>query len=154
MRIHTKDTTMYIHEMLQVNEEIYQSFQRLIPQLSDQSSPPKREDLMMMAASKETFVCLARHPDSEGRIIGSATLAIFQTPTGVHGWIEDVVVDKDDRRQGVGKALTQACLDKARELGLREVNLTSRPNRIAANRLYQAMGFVRRETNVYRYALD
>ena len=145
---------MYIHEMLQVNEEIYQSFQRLIPQLSDQSSPPKREDLMMMAASKETFVYLARHPDSEGRIIGSATLAIFQTPTGVHSWIEDVVVDKADRRQGVGKALTQACLDKASELGLKEVNLTSRPNRIAANRLYQAMGFVRRETNVYRYALD
>ena len=145
---------MHIHEMLQVNEEISQSFQRLIPQLSDHSSPPSRESLMAMAVNGETFIYLARHPDSEGKIVGSATLAVFQTPTGVHGWIEDVVVDKDDRRQGVGKALTQACLDKASELGLREVNLTSRPNRIAANQLYQAMGFVRRDTNVYRFAFD
>ncbi len=145
---------MHIHEMLQVNEEISQSFQRLIPQLSDYSSLPSRESLMEMAANGETFVYLARHPDSEGRIVGSATLAVFQTPTGVHGWIEDVVVDKVVRRQGVGRALTEACLVKARELGLLDVNLTSRPSRIAANRLYQAMGFVRRDTNVYRFAFD
>jgi len=88
------------------------------------------------------------------QIVGSATLVVFQTPTGVHGWIEDVVVDKVVRRQGVGRALTEACLVKARELGLLDVNLTSRPSRIAANRLYQAMGFVRRDTNVYRFAFD
>ena len=145
---------MYIHEMLRVNKEVIQSFERLISQLSEHSQPLNREALMAMAASRETFVYLARQKDTDGEIIGSATLATFQTPTGVHGWIEDVIVDRDARRQGVGKALTQACLDKARDLGLREVNLTSRPSRVAANRLYQAMGFVRRETNVYRYALD
>ena len=145
---------MYIHEMLQVNEEISQSFQRLIPQLSDYSSLPSRESLMAMAASKEVFVYLARQTDTERKIIGSATLATFKTPTGVHGWIEDVVVDKAVRRQGVGRALTEACLVKASELGLLDVNLTSRPSRIAANQLYQAMGFVRRDTNVYRFAFD
>jgi len=145
---------MHIHKMLQVNEEINQSFQGLIPQLSDHSSPPSRESLMAMAVNGETFVYLARQTDTERKIIGSATLATFKTPTGVHGWIEDVIVDHDARRQGVGEALTQACLDKARDLGLREVNLTSRPNRIAANQLYQAMGFLRRDTNVYRFAFD
>ena len=145
---------MHIHKMLQVNEEINQSFQGLIPQLSDHSSPPSRESLMAMAVNGETFIYLARHTDSEGKIVGSATLAVFQTPTGVHGWIEDVVVDKAVRRQGVGRALTEACLVKARELGLLDVNLTSRPSRIAANQLYQAMGFLRRDTNVYRFALD
>jgi ribosomal protein S18 acetylase RimI-like enzyme len=55
---------------------------------------------------------------------------------------------------GIGKALTEACLEKAREIGLREVNLTSNPTREAANNLYQSMGFIQRETNVYRYPLD
>ena len=145
---------MYIHEMLQVNEEVFKSFKKLISQLSERNPPPNWEALEAMSASSETFVYIARQKNIDGEIIGSATLATFQTPTGVHGWIEDVIVDRDARRQGVGKALTQACLDKARDLGLREVNLTSRPSRVAANRLYQAMGFVGRETNVYRYALE
>ena len=85
--------------------------------------------------------------------MGTATLAVFRTPTGVHGWIEDVVVDQAARRQGIGEGLTRACLDKARELGLDSVNLTSRPAREAANKLYRSMGFILRETNVYRYEL-
>lgn len=145
---------MIIHEMLQVNEEVFQSFKRLISQLSERNPAPGWDALESMSASRETFVFLARKKDMEGEIIGSATLATFQTPTGIHGWIEDVVVDRSARRQGVGRALTQACLDKARDLGLKEVNLTSRPSRVAANQLYQGMGFERRETNVYRYRID
>ena len=76
------------------------------------------------------------------------------SPTGAHGWIEDVVVDQAARGQGVGRMLTQALLDKARALGMKQVYLTSRPGRVAANQLYQSMGFVRRETNVYRFILD
>ena len=106
-----------------------------------------------MAEAKGTFVFLARGGDKDGDIIGSATLATFQTPTGVHGWIEDVVVDAAARKQGIGRALTQACLDQARAMGMKDVNLTSRPGRTAANRLYKAMGFEQRKTNVYRYAL-
>jgi GNAT superfamily N-acetyltransferase len=107
-----------------------------------------------MAASGAVFVFLARLPDQHGEIIGSATLATFRSPTGLHGWIEDVIVDQSARRQGIGKALTEACLDKARMLGLREVNLTSRSTRCVANQLYQAMGFIKRETNLYRYPLQ
>jgi len=145
---------MYIYELNQVNQDVIESFQRLISQLSSRSKPPSQEDLVAMVEAKGTFVFLARQPDKDGEVVGSATLAIFQTPTGVHGWIEDVVVDVSVRKQGFGRTLTQACLDKARSLGLRDVNLTSRPSRTAANRLYQAMGFEPRETNVYRYALD
>jgi ribosomal protein S18 acetylase RimI-like enzyme len=82
-----------------------------------------------------------------------ATLATFRTPTGLRAWIEDVVVDDAGRGRGVGTALTEAMLDRARELGCRTVDLTSRPSREAANRLYQRAGFVARETNVYRYDL-
>jgi ribosomal protein S18 acetylase RimI-like enzyme len=149
-----KENIMYIHELHQVNQEVIEAFQRLIPQLSSRSKSPSYEDLLAMAEADGTFVFLARRGDKEMEIVGSATLATFQTPTGVHGWIEDVVVDEAARKQGIGRALTQACIDKAREIGLKDVNLTSRPGRAAANRLYKAMGFVQRETNVYRYALN
>jgi ribosomal protein S18 acetylase RimI-like enzyme len=142
-----------IIEMTEATEEIHQAFFRLMPQLTQHSPPPTMEDLAHMAVSPMTFVFLARHPAPDGPIVGSATLGLFQSPTGVHGWIEDVVVDQAARRQGLGKALTRACLEKARELGLKEVNLTSRPAREAANRLYQEMGFQQRETNVYRFPL-
>lgn len=144
---------MHISLMDQVDDEIVQAFERLIPQLTRHSPPPTRDELAEMAQSGSVFVFLARLPDQHGEIIGSATLATFRSPTGLHGWIEDVIVDQSSRRQGIGKALTEACLEKARELGLREVNLTSRSTRGSANLLYQAMGFIRRETNLYRYPL-
>jgi ribosomal protein S18 acetylase RimI-like enzyme len=137
--------------MTEITDEIFQAFQHLIPQLTEHSLPPTREALAVMASSAASIVFLARHPDMKGEIVGSATLGTFQTPTGIHGWIEDVVVDRDARRQGLGKALTEACLSKAQEIGLREVYLTSRPGRKAANQLYQSMGFIQRKTNVYRY---
>lgn len=145
---------MHIFEMTEVTEEILQAFQRLLPQLTRQNSPPTRELLEAIASSPDTFTFLARYPEDDSPVVGSATLVVFQTPTGLHGWIEDVVVDYKARRQGIGRALTEKCLDKARELGLEEVNLTSRPSREAANRLYQGLDFIRRDTNVYRYPLD
>ncbi len=143
-----------IEEMTAVTDETIQAFQRLMPQLSKSAQPPSREMLAVMAASADTFVFLARDPEMDREIVGSATLAIALSPTGRHGWIEDVVVDETARGKGWGKALTQACLDKAREIGLNQVNLTSRPSRVAANKLYQSMGFVQRETNVYRITLE
>jgi len=145
---------MVINEMNDVTPDVMQSFQRLVPHLTDHASPPSTRALERMALLESTIIILARDPEIEGRIIGSATLATFETPTGSHGWIEDVVVDWEARRQGVGRALTEACLEKARSMGLKTVNLTSRPSREAANRLYQKIGFQQRETNVYEYRLD
>ena len=144
---------MIIEEMICPTEEVYQAFQCLIPQLTQHSLPPSREDLQIMAESPGTVIFIARE-DELHQIIGSATLGLFQTPTGRHGWIEDVIVDEGARRQGVGKALTEACLKKARDLALHEVNLTSRPARQAANQLYTSLGFSRRESNLYRYELS
>jgi ribosomal protein S18 acetylase RimI-like enzyme len=145
---------MYIYLMDAIDREIEIAFENLIPQLTPYSEVPNRAALTEMAASETTFIFLARTPDPLGPIVGTAALATFQTPTGVHGWIEDVVVDKAFRGQGIGRALTEACLEKARALGVRDVNLTSRPNRVAANKLYKAMGFIKRETNIYRFPLD
>jgi ribosomal protein S18 acetylase RimI-like enzyme len=89
--------------------------------------------------------------DADGTIVGMLTLVLFQIPTGVRAWIEDVVVDTAAQGRGIGQALTTAAVGLANENGARTVDLTSRPSREAANRMYQKLGFCARETIVYRF---
>lgn len=131
-------------------DELVEAFARLLPQLSS-SSPPPRDEVVELVADPGSLVFVAR--DETGGIVGSLTLALFRIPTGVKARIEDVVVDAAARGRGVGESLSRAALDEARRRGLRSVDLSSRPSREAANRLYQRIGFVERETNVYRYDL-
>ena len=135
-----------------VTPELLAAFAHLVPQLSSSSPPPSEDELAEIVASPASTLFLAR--DAEGRIAGTLTLCTFRIPTGIRAWIEDVVVDESDRGLGDGKALTQAAVDEARSRGARTVDLTSRPSREAANRLYQSMGFALRETNVYRLSLE
>ena len=103
-----------------------------------------------MIDSDDTVLFVAR---VDGVILGSLTLAFYRIPTGTKAWIEDVVVDTDARGHGVGELLNRAALDEALARGAKDVSLTSRPSREAANRLYQRIGFEPRDTNVYRYTL-
>lgn len=134
-----------------VTDQIVEAFARLIPQLSKSSPPPHAGEIGEMIASPATDVLVAT--DGE-ETLGLLTLVIFRIPTGVRAWIEDVVVDSAARGRGVGELLNQFALDLARSKGAKTVDLTSRPSREAANRLYQRIGFVARETNVYRYDLS
>jgi ribosomal protein S18 acetylase RimI-like enzyme len=143
---------MEIERVSEVTDEIVEAFKYLIPQLSTSSVIPGREQLAEIAANDNLFI--ARDPDLSGRIVGSLTLVTFRIPTGIRSWIEDVVVDQAERGKGIGEALTRAAIDRAAELGSRTVDLTSRPTRQAANRLYQKVGFKLRESNLYRYSLD
>jgi ribosomal protein S18 acetylase RimI-like enzyme len=136
-----------------VDGEFVEAMQRLIPQLSSSAEIPDHATLAGILASPCTTLLLARDRTQENRIVGSLTLAVFRIPTGVRAWIEDVVVDVPARGQGVGAALSREALRIARSLGAGTVELTSRPSREAANRLYRRLGFQRRQTNVYRYAL-
>lgn len=133
-----------------VTDEIVAAFEVLIPQLSSSNPPPSRNALEEIVESPTTDLFIA-HVD--GHIVGSLTLATFRIPTGLRSWIEDVVVDSGARGHGVGAVLNQAALAEARQRGAVTVDLTSRPSREAANKLYKKLGFVERETNVYRYTL-
>ena len=82
------------------------------------------------------------------------SLVVFSIPTGIKAWVEDVVVDEDARGKGVGKLLMNHAMVTAETLGAKSVDLTSRPSREAANKLYQAIGFQERETNVYRFSIS
>ncbi len=81
-----------------------------------------------------------------------ATLVTFPVPTGLRGHVEDVVVDQAMRGQGIARRLLEAMIRLADDRRLRTLDLTSRPSREAALRLYESVGFQRRETNVLRYA--
>ncbi len=140
-----------IHEVTEVTDALVAAFARLVPQLSSSAPPPGRTELQAMVDSPSTTLFEARVDD--GEIVGTLTLVVFRIPTGMRAWIEDVVVDDAARGRGGGEALTRAALAKAAVLGARTVDLSSRPSREAANRLYQRLGFEQRETNMYRYGL-
>ena len=135
-----------------VDEQLVQSMARLIRQLSTSSPLPTGPELQEIIDSRSTTLLIAR--DGSGRVLGTLTLAVSRIPTGVRAWIEDVVVDGNERGRGIGEALTREALRMARDRGARTVELTSRPAKEAANRLYRRLGFVARETNVYRFTND
>jgi ribosomal protein S18 acetylase RimI-like enzyme len=133
-----------------ITDDIVEAFVRLLPQLSPSAPPPSKADLQVIADHDACDLLIAR--DTDGSILGSMTLILFPIPTGWRGWIEDVVVDEAARGKGVGELLNRRALDIAQRRGAKTVDLTSRPSRVAANKLYQKLGFVQRETNVYRFA--
>jgi ribosomal protein S18 acetylase RimI-like enzyme len=130
--------------------ELVEALARLLPQLSTSAAPLSAADLDAIVAADATTLFAAWTDDG---IVGVLTLAMFPIPTGVRAWIEDVVVDERARGRGIGEALNRRAIAHARQHGARTVDLTSRPGREAANALYLKLGFVRRDTNVYRLAL-
>ncbi len=145
-----KPVSAEIRPAERVDEQLVEAFASLIPQLSSSSSPPTAAELQAIIDSPDSVLYLAW---LDGRIVGSLTLALYRMPTGVKAWIEDVVVDLSARGHGVGESLNLAAIDEAARRGAKNVNLTSRSSREAANRLYQRLGFVPYDTNVYRYTI-
>jgi ribosomal protein S18 acetylase RimI-like enzyme len=141
-----------IAEVAEVDGDLVEAFARLVPQLSSSSPPPGHDQLAEIVASEASVLLVAR--TDANRIVGSLTLAMFRVPTGLLAWIEDVVVDEAARGSGAGEALVTAALERARLAGAKSVDLTSRPSREAANRLYQRLGFESRTTNIYRRTLE
>jgi len=134
----------------EATDELLAAMRRLVPQLSSSATPITNAELTEMIDSDAVTVFVAR--DDTG-ICGTLTLALFRIPSGLRAWIEDVIVDEDARGRGVGEKLTEAAIEKSRGCGARSIDLTSRPSREAANRLYQRLGFTARETNIYRLSL-
>jgi len=143
--------TIGVEILDQVTDEVVEAFGRLIPQLSSSAKPLDAEAIAALAASPAVTVLLAR---SNGQIAGSLSLVMFRIPTGLRAWIEDVVVDEAARGQGIGALLTREALRLAKEAGVRTVDLSTRPSRVAAGRLYEREGFKQRDTRMYRYAFD
>lgn len=139
--------TVRVEIASQVSEELLFECHRLVPQLSSSAKQLTANELFEIVDSDSTLLFVARHDD---KIVGLLTLVLFRIPTAMRAWIEDVVVDSAARGHGVGEALNQAAIAEAKRRGAKTVDLTSRPSREAANRLYKRIGFVARDTTVYR----
>jgi ribosomal protein S18 acetylase RimI-like enzyme len=137
-----------IFEITEADDSTLDAVNRLLPQLSKSSKLINWSTLQKLTNSECTRLYVAKEDDT---IFGMLSLVVFSIPTGTKAWIEDVVVDERARGKGVGKELMNHALNVAKELGAKSADLTSRPSREAANKLYQAIGFEGRETNVYRY---
>jgi ribosomal protein S18 acetylase RimI-like enzyme len=142
---------MEIKEINRFSKRVFDSVLKLLPQLGSDSKSLTEDHFRGILKSGKTHFFIAELDNKQ--IVGMLTIATYDIPSGTKVWIEDVVVDESQRGRGIGKKLTQFAVGIAKSLGAVSVELTSRPSRIAANRLYKKLGFVLRETNVYRYTL-
>ncbi len=83
------------------------------------------------------------------RIVGMASMAVYEVLSGYKGWIEDVVVEETMRGKGVGKNLIQAMIEKGRQMGLTEIYLFTEDERTAAIQLYRHLGFTLKDSRLY-----
>ena len=153
---------MSVELIEQSSPELVAAMERLIPQLSRSAKLLTAEQTQALVDQDSVYLFVFRtdkpvtaadgNEVEAGTILGMLSLATFAIPTGVRAWVEDVVVDAGTRGMGAGQQLVEAAVAHAQKIGARTVDLTSRPSREAANRLYRRCGFELRETNVYRYA--
>jgi len=139
---------MKIEKVETYSDALLDSVNALLPQLSTSAPPLEKVILQEIVHSNASHLLIATENEA---VFGMLTLVIFRIPTGVRAWIEDVVVSEAARGKGVGLMLTEAAIKLAQDNGAKTIDLTSRPSREAANRLYQKAGFKQRQTNVYRY---
>ena len=142
---------MKIEQLKEYSDELMAAIVRLLPQLTIYSSLPSKKEVAEIFKNPGTTIWVLK--DDQQKIVGMLTLVIYQTPTGTHAWIEDVVVDEKVRCKGYGKMLTLAAIDFAERNHAKAISLTSRPFREAANHLYQNLGFQLQDTNLYRLDL-
>ena len=140
-----------IKEVKESSEEIFGDIKKLLSQLTSAELSFSKNDLERIIASQNSILFAAMEEKANNKIIGILVLVLIDIPTGMLARIEDVVVDKLARGMGIGERITITAIQKAKNLGITKIDLTSNPKREAANRLYQRLGFHERTTNVYRY---
>jgi len=137
---------MKVGRVTEADDALATAVARLVPQLSPKRQAAGLAELAELVATPGTSLIVAR---DGADVHGMLTLIVYRVPTGVRAWIHDVVVDETARGRGVGEALAREALRLAESAGAVSVELTTRQEREAANRLYRRLGFELRETNMY-----
>lgn len=142
----------HIERVKDYSEELTRAINKLLVQLNEAAVPLNGQDVKDMISSSANKLFVARKSDSK-EIIGMLTLIVFRIPVAKRGLLEDLVVDKEYRGKGIATKLISTAINEARKNGASYLYFSSNPKRVAANRLYQHLGFKKRETNLYRVEL-
>ena len=140
---------MQIKEINKFTDSVFEAVLKLLPQLDPDAELPTKEHFKEILKSNTSHFFIVELDSNN--IIGMFTITTYKIPTGTKVWIEDVVIDESQRGKGIGEELMQFAIGFSKSTGAKAIDLTSRPYRTAANQLYRKMGFILRETNVYRY---
>jgi ribosomal protein S18 acetylase RimI-like enzyme len=139
-----------IESPTEVTAELVEALGRLLPQLNPDLPAPNSDHLAVLLVDPGATLLIAREGNE---IVGTAMVIVYRTTIRFESRIEDVVVDVSARGRGVGEALVRECIQVARGRGASIVELQSARSREAANRLYERIGFERRDSNPYRMTL-
>lgn len=143
---------MKIKIVTEVTDELVITLEKLMSLLTGRDEKISTESIESIVSASNTHLFVAVGEDN--RIHGTLTLIIYTIPTRKKAYIEDVVVDLAAQGLGLGEKLLAAAIQKAKEEQVACIELTSRPFRIPANKLYQKMGFKIRETNCYQLTIS
>lgn len=143
---------IYVEQIKNYSIELAEAVNRLLKQLNETAITLDKRHIEDIIASSANRLFVARKKNNK-EIVGMLTLIVFRIPYAKKGLFEDVVVDEKYRGKGVGTKLISYAIGQARKEGITYLTFTSNPKRVAANRLYQHLGFKKRDTNVYRIEL-
>lgn len=143
---------IYIEQLKTFSSKELTEINKLLRQLNNTATFLTSDDMKDMIVSQANRLFVARRLDNK-EIVGMLTMVVFRIPFVKKGLLEDFVVDKAYREKGIGTKLITTAVNNARTEGVSFLDFTSRPTRVAANNLYQRLGFKRRDTNIYRIIL-
>jgi ribosomal protein S18 acetylase RimI-like enzyme len=143
-----------IQNLTYTDRSIFEAICNLIKQLSDDLCEITTDDLEKIISTKNTILYIAVDEEQNNKIIGMLSLVFIRKLSGFSARIEDVVVDDNYRKQGIGKQLMLHAIQVSKGMGIKDINLTSRPSRESANNLYKSLGFKQHETNVYQLTIE
>lgn len=147
------EVPIHIAEVKEAEKNLLTRLNSLFRQLTPSYKKMHASAFEEIISSQQTRLYVATSQTARNKVFGTLSMVIYRIPTGLNARIEDVVVDEAKRGLGIGRQLMRYAIAEAEKAGVSNVSLTSSPFRVAANKLYQALGFELRETNVYRLKL-
>lgn len=134
---------MITSRLLQENDN-----EKEIGQLFSQLTDGKVVSVSLNSLLSSATICLVML--DKDKIIGFGSLAPYYVPTvGEVGTIEDIIIEKKYRGQGLGQKLVEDLIEIAKDKNLLKIKLTSNPQREAARNLYRKLGFEMKDTDVF-----
>jgi GNAT superfamily N-acetyltransferase len=132
-----------------------------LPRLLDLYARALDGKALPVSKAEKLFERIQRYPDYrlylaeyDGRLAGTFALLIMDnlgecgTPSGI---VEDVVVEPEYQRQGVGRAMMEHALVICRQKGCYKLMLSSNLARSSAHAFYESLGF---EKHGFSFRID